>query len=31
MTIFQDKNILNNIVDLSEESVSDLLNSKLKN
>lgn len=30
MTIFQDKNILNNIVDLSEESVSDLLNSKLK-
>ncbi|MCC0633886.1 PTS sugar transporter subunit IIA [Clostridioides sp. ZZV15-6388] len=31
MTIFQDENILNNIIDLSEESVSDLLNSKLNN
>ncbi|MCC0648256.1 PTS sugar transporter subunit IIA [Clostridioides sp. ZZV15-6598] len=31
MTIFQDENMLNNIIDLSEESVSDLLNSKLNN
>ncbi|MCC0782014.1 PTS sugar transporter subunit IIA [Clostridioides sp. ES-S-0108-01] len=31
MTIFQDESMLNNIVDLNEESVSDLLNSKLKN
>lgn len=31
MTILQDENMLNNIIDLSEESVSDLLNSKLNN
>lgn len=31
MTIFQDKSMLNNIVNLNEESMSNLLNSKLKN
>lgn len=31
MTIFQDESMLNNIIDLSEENVSDLLNSKLNN
>ncbi len=31
MTVFQDKSMLNNIVNLNEESMSDLLNSKLKN
>ncbi|MGO0907609.1 PTS sugar transporter subunit IIA [Clostridioides difficile] len=31
MTILQDENMLNNIIDLSEENVSDLLNSKLNN
>ncbi|MCC0670609.1 PTS sugar transporter subunit IIA [Clostridioides sp. ES-S-0145-01] len=31
MTIFQDENMLNNIIDLREESLSNLLNSKLNN
>lgn len=31
MNIFQDKSMLNNIVNLNEESMSNLLNSKLKN